>query len=826
MNELLKDLNESQQLAVTYTDGPQLVIAGAGSGKTRVLTYKIAFLIKSGMKPWNILALTFTNKAAKEMKLRIGTLVGQEMADRIYMGTFHSVFSRILRVEAEKIGYTSSFTIYDESDSRSLLKSMIKERGLDDKIYKPSTVHSVISNAKNHLILPDSYSTRPEFASRDQNNHMPELANLYASYVQRCRKANAMDFDDLLVLTYRLFNTNEEIRAHYRDRFQYVLVDEYQDTNYAQQAIIWLLTKDQQNICVVGDDAQSIYAFRGANIDNILNFQKIYKESRLFKLEQNYRSTQRIVLAANSLIKHNERQIPKEVFSENEQGEKLLFKDLYSDREEAIVVCKDIQRIKREEKGQYKDFAILYRTNAQSKTFEEEMRKRGIRYRIFGGLSFYQRKEIKDIIAYFRLVVNPDDEEAFKRIINYPTRGIGNTTLDKIASSAQQNGISFWQSISEPELYLSSVNKGTINKLKAFQAFIEENVLKANITDAYTLGQQIMKASGIIADIYSNSDVEGIARQQNLDALLAGLEEFVEGKKEEGKENEIFLSDYLQEVALLTDLDSDDGDDDRVSLMTVHAAKGLEFQTVFIVGLEENIFPSQMSINSPREVEEERRLLYVAITRAEKHCILTCAKNRWRYGKMEFGTPSRFIRDIDQKYLSVESQIESVDSFQNQRKARFNKNSQFSSFSDDNMDSPFFENQRRASYRDDRIQNSRPVASQFRADVKPKITNPERSKEVVNPFSERFQKKFEASGGNLKKVSKLLGSESSSNTLNESSSIKNLLVEGNIIEHQRFGVGNVIRVEGSGENTKATVEFKNSGVKQLLLKFAKFKILS
>lgn len=827
MKDLLSQLNQEQRLAVTYNDGPQLVIAGAGSGKTRVLTYKIAYLVQQGMKPWSILALTFTNKAANEMKQRIAQLVGQETARHIQMGTFHSIFSRILRIEADAVGYTSGFTIYDESDSRSLLKTIIKEMGLDDKVYRPAGVHAIISKAKNQLITPHDYSGRPELLNRDRNSRMPELHSVYEAYVQRCRKANAMDFDDLLVLTYRLLKEHEDIRQKYCQRFQYVLVDEYQDTNYAQQCIVWLLTKEHRHICVVGDDAQSIYGFRGANIDNILDFQQIYEGSRLFKLQQNYRSTQRIVQAANSLIKHNQRQIPKDVFSENDEGEKIIFKPVYSDKEEAFVVCKDIKRIARQENAPYSDFAILYRTNAQSRSFEEEMRKQNIPYRIYGGLSFYQRKEIKDIIAYFRLVVNPDDEEAFKRIINYPARGIGNVTIQKIADSARSHAVSFWQVISNPEQYLQGMNQGTIGKINRFKDLMEGFVLKASYTDVYQLGNEIMKTSGFIADIYSNSDPEGLARQENVEELLAGMQDFCESKKEEGRENEIYLTDYLQEVALLTDLDSDDGEESRVSLMTVHAAKGLEFPTVFIVGLEENIFPSPLSMGSMREMEEERRLLYVAITRAEKHCIMTSAKNRWRFGKMEFDTPSRFIKDIDPKLMVVESESDEL-GLQAAKHSGVNRRTSSGYGREYSSDVPYIgrntwgDGEFRMS---DRMQNSRPVASQFRADAKPKITTPRRAETAVDPFSASFKRRLQQAGGNLRKVSEAVSH--GGRTLPEATPAAqaDALQEGSVIEHQRFGVGTVLKIEGSGENQKITVEFKNSGTKQLLIKFARFSIL-
>ena len=771
-HDILNDLNDGQRAAVEYCDGPQLVIAGAGSGKTRVLTYKIAYLLERGMAPWNILALTFTNKAAREMKERIGRLVGQERAIYLQMGTFHSVFARILRAEAERIGFGSNFTIYDQADARSLVKSIIKEMQLDDKTYKPNSVADRISMAKNHLLLPQQYAVS-SWTADDAQHKRPLVSEIYNRYVERCHQANAMDFDDLLVKTFVLLRDHEDIRRKYIERFQYVLVDEYQDTNYAQQEIVLLLTHEHGRVCVVGDDAQSIYSFRGANIDNILNFQKQYKDAKLYKLEQNYRSTQLIVQAANSLIRKNERQIHKDVFSKNEEGERLMLKPAYSDKEEAMIVCNDIKRIRRQEGGEFSDFAILYRTNAQSRSFEEQMRKDGIPYRIYGGLSFYQRKEIKDVIAYFRVVANPNDEEALRRIINYPTRGIGDTTVAKIAETANRHRVSLWQVIQQPVVFDLQLSKGTYTKLEAFRMLIEGWTARIDKEDVYELGHSIIMESGISKDIYGSSNPEDLSRQENLEEFLGGMQDFVESRKEEDRENETGLSDFLQEVALLTDLDSEgDKDQPKVSLMTIHAAKGLEFPTVFVVGLEENIFPSPMCVNTMRELEEERRLLYVAITRAEKHCILTCAQNRFRYGRMEYDTPSRFIKDIAPNLLKVEG---------NAGMSGF-KDSGFSRESNSSRDSRYS----RVS-----VQNPRPVATQFVADPKPRLM-PVR-KETPRPQS---------AIGNI--------------------GIK----EGNVIEHQRFGIGTVIKVEGSGENTKATVAFKNAGTKQLLLKFAKYTIIS
>ena len=854
--DLLKDLNEAQRAAVEYIDGPSLVIAGAGSGKTRVLTYKIAYLLSQGMKPWSIMALTFTNKAAREMKERIGKLVGNDLAQHLYMGTFHSIFSRILRAEAEHIGFNNNFTIYDESDSRSLIKAIVKEMGLDDKKYKPAAVHAKISMAKNNLMSAAAYESDAAIFEQNKRAQMPEVGKIFVAYVQRCKQANAMDFDDLLTLTYQLFREHEDIRHKYAARFDYVLVDEYQDTNHVQMSIVMQLCQEKLRVCAVGDDSQSIYSFRGANIDNILNYQRQFQGTRLFKLEQNYRSTQTIVEAANSLIKHNRNQIPKDVFSENAKGEKIQYKPAYSDKEEAAIVAKDVKRIRREDGCQYSDFAILYRTNAQSRSFEEEFRKQGIPYRIYGGLSFYQRKEIKDIIAYFRLVANPDDEEAIKRIINYPARGIGATTVLKIADCAHQNQVSFWQVIGAPERYGLTVNKGTMNKLETFRLLISSFIERAQTTDVYELGDAIIKESGISQDIMSGKDADDLARQENLEEFLSGMSAFVEERREEGRFDELFLKDYLQDVALLTDADSDgDKDEPRVSLMTVHAAKGLEFPTVFVVGLEENIFPSPLSAASLRELEEERRLLYVAITRAEKHCILTNAKNRWRYGKMEFDNPSRFIDEIDGKL--IDSQDEAGGSlFGSMSESRLGSRSgsRFGSRADSMSDQPEWARAQRPRrpWEDaeqprysSRYQNSKPVASQFVADPKPSLFDDE-------PETSRTSGRSSVSGrpslseGNFKSVRALNAAKrymethsshpASRSTESAASSVSSAaasstgssscgLQEGMKIEHQRFGRGTVLKIEGTGENTKATVEFVHSGTKQLLLKYAKFTVV-
>ena len=756
---LLNELNESQRAAVEYCDGAQLVIAGAGSGKTRELTYKIAYLIgEKGLKPWNILALTFTNKAAKEMKQRIETIVGSQ-ARYINMGTFHSIFSHILRAEANHIGFNSNFTIYDQTDSRSLVKTIIKEMNLDEKVYKPSAVADRISMAKNHLMTALQYANSNNAVTTDMQRRMPAIKDIYLRYSDRCRQANAMDFDDLLMNIYLLFANNEEIRRKYAERFEYVLVDEYQDTNFAQQAIVNQITKERQMVCVVGDDAQSIYSFRGANIDNILGFQKTYNNARLFKLERNYRSTQAIVNAANSLIKHNQRQIPKNVFSENEQGEKIKLKMAYSDKEEAMIVCSEISRLRRSDCCPYSDFAILYRTNSQSRSFEEYMRKQNIPYRIYGGLSFYQRKEIKDIIAYYRVVANPDDEEAIKRIINYPTRGIGNTTLSKIVEKATEKGISIWKVLNNSEACGLDISKATHTKLRNFCTMLEGWMQRSFNEDAYSLGRDIIQESGMSKDIFAGKEPEDIARQENVEEFLSGLSDFVEDRKEEDMGDHVSLTDFLQEVSLMTDLDSDgDSDEPKVVLMTIHAAKGLEFKTVFVVGLEENIFPSPMCSDSMRGLEEERRLLYVAITRAEKHCFLTCAQNRFRYGRMEFDTPSRFIRDIDPRFLQIEGEKSSLPRIQPRIQPR-----------------------------------STPQPSQ------PPFSTVSLSSSPLNPAPQSSPA--------------------------PSSSSDSPLQPGDRIEHTRFGVGEVIKMEGSGENCKATVVFRNSGTKQLLLKFARYNKL-
>ena len=813
--DLLKDLNEAQQQAVSYIDGPSLVIAGAGSGKTRVLTYKIAYLVQQNEDLNSLLVLTFTNKAAREMVRRFSALLGDEFVGRQpYMGTFHSVFARILHSgNAEKIGvgYYSNFTIYDEADSRSLIKAIVKSLQLDERTYKPALVHGIISKAKNNLQDPAKFldAHSGEFDKYKGLNY-ESLYNIYVEYEQRCRSANVMDFDDLLYYTYVLFaDKSNGVCRHYASVFKYILVDEYQDTNRLQQKILSLIYEEmpKKRICVVGDDAQSIYAFRGAEVNNILNFCDEFKNKRgqkavLFKLEQNYRSTQTIVEAANSLIRRNRNQIPKEVFSRNAEGEKIQYKPAYSDKEEALIVAKDIKRIKREDDCGYDDFAILYRTNAQSRSFEEEFRKQGIPYRIYGGLSFYQRKEIKDIIAYFRLVANPDDEEAIRRIINYPARGIGATTVLKVAACAHENHVSIWEVIGEAAHYGLNVNKGTLTKLENFRLLISSFIDRSHTLDVYALGDAIIKEARISEDIMQGKDADDLARQENLEEFLSGMQTFVAERQEEGRMDETFLTDFLQDVALLTDADSDgEKDEPRVSLMTVHAAKGLEFATVFVVGLEENIFPSPIAATTVRELEEERRLLYVAITRAEKHCILTNAQNRFRYGKMEFDNPSRFIEEIDPELIEEEG-MNSRSSF-----GGYGRRSSYGSDRSSGRDSYGSD----GGYGGRMPWDSKSVSSQFKADPKPSYTSP--------------KPKPSASAASSSSSLKPASAASSSSSPKPASSSSSSLREGCKIEHQRFGIGEVLKLEGSGENAKATVAFTHAGTKQLLLKFAKYTII-
>ena len=792
MANYLDELNEGQRAAVLYNDGPSLVIAGAGSGKTRVLTYKIAYLLDQGYKPWSILALTFTNKAAREMKERIARQVGENLARYLWMGTFHSIFSRILRAEADAIGFSSNFTIYDASDSKSLVKSIIREMGLDDKTYKPGVVQSRISQAKNHLILPDAYAASGELYRADADAKMPQLRDIYLRYWERCRQSDAMDFDDLLVYTYQLFKSHPEICDKYATHFEYVLVDEYQDTNYAQHCIVQLLTGKHRRVCVVGDDAQSIYSFRGANIDNILNFTNLYREVRLFKLEQNYRSTQTIVKAANSLIAKNREQIRKEVFSEKETGEPITVFCAYSDLEEAEIVGNRIMQLHSREHYGYSDCAILYRTNAQSRVFEETLRKKNIPYRIYGGLSFYQRKEIKDIIAYFRLAVNPNDEEAFKRVLNYPARGIGDTTLNKLVDAANRHKVSLWTVVNEPLAYGVDINKGTHTKLQGFRALIAGFVEAVPQKNAFELGKEIVFQSGIGREITQDRSPENLSRQENVEELMNGIHDFCATRQEEGNTHWL-LSDYLSEVSLLTDQDSDrDADLPKVTLMTIHSAKGLEFRNVFVVGLEENLFPGASAASSYKELEEERRLFYVALTRAEDHCFLSYAKTRFKYGKSEFCTPSRFLKDIDSRYLNM-PQEEMLARQIEERGERFRR---------ENTQRPVVRMERDYGYRERMVTDNGP--SMFDGGE-----IPQEPRRFVKPASPR----------NLRKITPAVSSSAG-----QASSVQGLAV-GQVIEHERFGIGDVINVEGTGDNCKATVHFRNVGNKQLLLKFARFKVI-
>lgn len=777
-SEILSQLNEQQREAVEYIGGPSLVIAGAGSGKTRVLTHKIAYLLQGkelDMEPWNILALTFTNKAAAEMRERVARLVGEERAKYLYMGTFHSVFARILRKEAPRLAYRSNYTIYDDSDSRSLIKSIVKEMGLNDKQYKPSSVLSRISMAKNHLLLPKKYLASAAARQRDEDAKMPEFSRIYETYCERCKAANAMDFDDLLVNTWLLFEEHQDVLEKYAKQFRYILVDEYQDTNTVQDKILRLLVsrQDVPRLCAVGDDAQSIYGFRGAKIDNILNFQKNYPEPVALFLIRNYRSTKPIIEAAESLLKHNREQVKgrEDIDTQkNQEGEKLQVRSAYSDREEAMIVCKEIRRRRLSGNMGYGDFAVLYRTNSQSRSFEEAFRKEGIPYKIYGGMSFYDRKEVKDVIAYLRLVVNPDDEEALKRIINYPARGIGNTTLQKIGDLALQHHVSWWEVISDVGKFGLNVNRSTLARIEAFRALIDRFLQQSRQVDVYELGELIVKDSGIWAEFANSTDIEDKARQENIGELLSAMHDFADSKREEGEEGAATLEMFLQEVSLASDVDGYDDAEDFVRLMTIHSAKGLEFPAVFVVGMEENLFPSPMSVFSSRELEEERRLLYVAITRAEKFCYLTYAKSRYRYGQVEVNEPSRFLRDIDPRYL--DSDDKSILSLSARTAA---------------IQQPAA-----------RPLPSRHLGSGFEVQ--------KLRASVLEQGSGRFSRVDMARRG-------------------AAASQVTLVTEGQTIEHERFGIGQVISVEGVGENTKATVAFKNVGTKQLLVKFARFKII-
>ena len=814
------ELNGAQLDAVRYLDGPSLVIAGAGSGKTRVLTYKIAYLLENGFEPWSILALTFTNKAANEMKERIAARVGQRAASMLWMGTFHSVFSKILRREAHHIGYDPQFTIYDQSDSRSLVKSIIKDMQLDDKLYKPNAVAERISSAKSNLISPTDYENDQGLRNDDKRARIPAVYEIYNRYAERCRLANAMDFDDLLVNTYRLFKDFPDVRRQYVERFRYVLVDEFQDTNYVQACIVWQLTQERKAVCVVGDDAQSIYSFRGANIGNILGFTERYGGAEIFKLEQNYRSTRMIVNAANSLIAKNSEQIKKNVYSERGEGTPLELYPAYSDLEEVEIVANKISDLRRREGLKFSDFAILYRTNAQSRVFEEAFRRRAFPYRIFGGLSFYQRKEVKDVIAYFRLICNKDDEEAFKRIINYPARGIGDKTVQKVKDLAIERGMSLWQVLADPFLCGLDVNKGTLAKLMQFAGMIEGFSKLAEKQDALEVARAVVKDSGLREELYRDMSVEGKSRQENLEALMAAIEDFVEMHLEEGNEQN-GLADFLSEVSLMSDIEENDkkADDDRITLMTVHSAKGLEFPTVFVVGLEEDLFPNSGARESLREMEEERRLLYVAITRAKDHCVLSFAKSRYKYGQFGFCEPSCFIKEINPAYIIMPNGG-SVQQRPQQQSPRAG-----GMFGATNSGLG-----RRSAYNYGPEENGRPqfsrtggvgVAAAGRAAQQQRtggygcVNSPSNSGGATGAGSNTTSRP-----ANLYRVTDVQRySQGTGGGVQPGVSV------GAIVQHERFGVGEVLTTEGAGENAKATIKFQNAGVKTLLLKFAKLKII-
>ena len=788
------ELNSAQLEAVRYCDGPSLVIAGAGSGKTRVLTYKIAYLLENGFEPWSILALTFTNKAAGEMKERIAAKVGERAASMLWMGTFHSVFSKILRREAHLLGFTPQFTIYDQSDSRSLVKSIVKEMGLDEKIYKPNVVAERISGAKSALVSPRDYENDGGLRNDDIRARIPSTYEIYKRYDERCRLANAMDFDDLLVNTYRLFKEHPEVLEQYVSRFRYVLVDEFQDTNYVQGCIVWQLTEAHRAICVVGDDAQSIYSFRGANIGNILGFTERYNGAKIFKLEQNYRSTKMIVNAANSLIERNSEQIKKNVYSERGDGEPLSLYSAYSDFEEAEIVANKISELRRREGLAFSDFAILYRTNAQSRIFEEAFRKRAFPYRIFGGLSFYQRKEIKDVIAYFRLICNKDDEEAFKRIINYPARGIGDKTIQKVREYAMENGMSLWDAIANPLSAALDVSKATMTKLQGFVAMVDEFAVMATDKNALEVAKEVLKKSGISAELARDNTVEGKARQENIEELINGIADFVDIRVQEGNPN-AGLVDFLSEVSLMSDLDSDNEENpDRITLMTIHSAKGLEFPTVFIVGLEEELFPNQCAQSSLREMEEERRLFYVAITRAKDHCVLSFAKSRYRYGQFGFCEPSRFIKEINPRYIAMQGGVQAQRP-QQQQSGSYRQGGMFGRTNTGYS-------QRSSSF----------ATEQRYAQPAPRVEETP-AKRVISASS------FTEKPANLRRMSDVQRDFYAPKSNHAALSV------GMIVQHDRFGVGEVQATEGVGENAKATIRFQNAGVKTLLLKFAKLKTI-
>ena len=770
MEKYLSQLNDAQLAPTLQKDGPMIVIAGAGSGKTRVLTYRIAYLMSQGVDPFNILALTFTNKAAREMKGRISDIVGSNEAKNLWMGTFHSVFAKILRFEADKLGYPSNFTIYDTQDSDRLISAIIKEMGLDKDVYKYKQVRSRISSYKNSLITVKAYFQNPELLEADTAAKRPRLGEIYKNYVDRCFKAGAMDFDDLLLRTNELLTRFPDVLAKYQDRFRYILVDEYQDTNHSQYLIVRALSDRFQNICVVGDDAQSIYAFRGANINNILNFQRDYDDVKVFRLEQNYRSTKNIVNAANSIIEKNKTKLEKVVWTANEEGPKIIVNRLMTDGDEGRFVASSIFENQMQHQLKESDFAVLYRTNAQSRSIEDALRKRNIPYRIYGGLSFYQRKEIKDVLSYLRLVINPADEEALKRVINFPGRGIGQTTVDKLVVAANGYERSIFEVMQQIDKTEVSVNSGTRNKLKNFVTMIESFQVMNQSANAFELAEHVVKATGIIREYNKESTPEDIARLENIEELLNGIKDFVEGQKELADATGS-ISEFLEDVALATDLDNDKGDDDRVALMTIHLAKGLEFPYVYIVGMEEDLFPSAMSMNTRSELEEERRLFYVALTRAEKQAYLTYTLSRYRWGKLIDAEPSRFIEEIDDQYLDIITPVH------------------------------------------DPRQNPMLSADIF-GDVEP---NRIRFKKPVKRRSEAKPAKFVAPK-NLKPVSK-------SSPEDNKNLFDGKLTVGNVVEHSRFGKGEVLKIEGKGSDAKAEINFESGGVKKVLLRFARLDVL-
>lgn len=768
--DFLNELNDNQRKAVEYIDGASLVIAGAGSGKTRVLTYKIAYLLKRGVHPSTILSLTFTNKAAREMKARIAAMVGEKTARYLWMGTFHSIFSRILRTEAERIGFTKNFTIYDSSDSASLIKSIVKELKLDEKTYKANVVHSRISNAKNSLISPEAYRNNADLTKGDMYAKVPRFAEVYKLYCVRCKQADAMDFDDLLLQTNILFRDHPDLLEKYQRSFNFILVDEYQDTNFAQYLIVKKLSELHERICVVGDDAQSIYSFRGANIDNILQFKNAYKNTQTFKLEQNYRSTQTIVNAANSLIDKNEKQIRKTVFSEKETGSPIKILNAFTDIEEGILVAGEVNKLVLSKGFRYQDMAILYRTNSQSRLQEEAMRKNGIPYRIYGGLSFYQRKEIKDVIAYCRLICNHNDEEALKRIINVPARGIGDTTINKVFECARMQAVSAWDVLSDMLQYNLPVNAGTATKLANFRNMISVFASQVDTVNAYELVTSVVKVSGIISDTFSDTSPENLSRRENVEELLKAIHEYCDQRADNSETG--LLPDFLSEVSLLTDQDTDkESDSNKLTMMTIHAAKGLEFKAVFIVGVEEDLFPSSYSLDSDRSLEEERRLFYVAITRAEELCYISYARTRFRNGQSNFTNPSRFIKDIDPQYLDTPKEA----AFQP-------KQSRFSNWDDD------------VEFERNRLQQSVGF-SKPRTEPEHFMTPPKRLTKIK-------------SDGNT--------------TQNIDNAVYPV---GTFVKHAVFGIGKVVETGIVNGNEKVDIDFGEKGTKSLLLKFAKLEVL-